>query len=378
MTTKRIKDRIPKLFGITHIFILLAIASIGIAIGFSLKFFMGIDNQKQPEITQIIPIQKKYPTSLDSEKGLSYENVPQSEKKLQKLPKPKENLSNIVIKAKNKEEVTIPKKPVKQGEKTNIEKKSPPNKEKETKKTLLNPKPSAFAGKTLKTDKIKTNKKRLIAIVVDDMGINESFSRKIVKQKKPLTLAYLPYGAHIKRQTAEAIRYGHELIMHLPMEPINQKVNPGPNALLSGIEKVEFLATLEWNLNQFDGFIGVNNHMGSNFTTDLELMSVLLQELKSRDLFFLDSLTNQNSIGEMVARRIKLPFLKRDIFIDHIDDISAIKKQLRKLEKMSIKRGTAIGICHPRAKTFKVLTPWLNSLEERGFQLVSLSTIISK
>jgi polysaccharide deacetylase 2 family uncharacterized protein YibQ len=118
--------------------------------------------------------------------------------------------------------------------------------------------------------------------------------------------------------------------------------------------------------------------MGSSFTADHELMTVVFKELKLRGLFFLDSLTTHHSKGEIIAKEVGLPFLKRHIFIDNYDNIVEIRKQLTKIEKLSMIKGFAIAICHPRRSTLKALKPWLLSLKRRGFQLVSLSNILSK
>jgi polysaccharide deacetylase 2 family uncharacterized protein YibQ len=214
-----------------------------------------------------------------------------------------------------------------------------------------------------------------IAIVIDDLGIDQKRTRNAIALKGPLTMAFLPYGYNLRALTEDALSSGHELIVHLPMQPMAAGVNPGPNALLHNLVEDEIRSRLAWNLSQFDGFVGINNHMGSNFTTWDEGMSVVLKEIKARDLFYLDSLTSPNSVAKSVGRREGLSVMVRDVFLDNEPDETSIKAQLLELEKISSRRGYAIGIGHPYDATMAALSEWLNTLSEKGFVLVPLSKI---
>ena len=375
-------------FKITHFLIFFLLAVAGVMIGLGLKYFFLEDqaNRIQDKVYEVEPLVS--PITLNDKTENSKLPPKRSITKQQES-----NLDNHKPYPKSEEDNQT------QDRRRNPRK--PKQKKIEVTALIEEHKEGLFEGKSYKKKQVKQNndiflsgkdnlspkatlkaqtkiKGRQIAIVVDDMGVNERYSRKFLTLSHNLTLSYLPYGKNIKKQTEEAKSFGHELLMHLPMEPLNNKINPGPNALLSGIGKKEFLKTLNWNLAQFDGFKGVNNHMGSNLTIDHELMSILLIELKSRGLFFLDSLTNKHSVGEKIAKKMGLPFLKRDIFIDHINQPTEIKKQLKALERASILRGIAIGICHPRKTTLRVLGPWLKTLKSRGFKIVPLSSILAK
>ena len=118
--------------------------------------------------------------------------------------------------------------------------------------------------------------------------------------------------------------------------------------------------------------------MGSRFTEDVDLMEIFLRVIKKKELFFFDSLTSNNSKGEQVAKKLALPYVKRDVFIDHVPSQSSIKASLQQLELLSKRNGFSIAIGHPRKKTLKVLSPWLKTLKQRGFKLVPLSKIIER
>ncbi len=217
-----------------------------------------------------------------------------------------------------------------------------------------------------------------IAIVIDDLGIDKPRTARTIKLRAPLTLSFMSYASGLEKQTQTARTGGHELWLHIPMEPSSPDVDPGPNVLLTGLPEQELLNSLNWNLSQFQGYVGVNNHMGSRFTADLIGVKVVMKELKKRGLMFLDSVTSGKSVARKAARETGVPFLSRNVFLDHQDDTRGIEYRLAESERLALKTGYAIAIGHPREKTLRALEPWLDGLEAKGIQLVALSTMFKK
>jgi polysaccharide deacetylase 2 family uncharacterized protein YibQ len=224
---------------------------------------------------------------------------------------------------------------------------------------------------------ISLSDKPKIAIVLDDMGVDQRRSYIATQLKGPLTLSYLTYAKNLSKQTHQARQAGHELMLHVPMEPSSPNIDPGPNVLLSGVPAIEIITALNWGLDQFSGFVGINNHMGSRFTSDLDSMRTVMQELKKRKLIFLDSVTSGSTKGKIAANQIGVPFIARNIFLDHIDDVNEIKNQLNAVKHLAKKQGYAIAIGHPRDATIEVLKSWLVEIENENFQLVPISALIS-
>ncbi len=216
-----------------------------------------------------------------------------------------------------------------------------------------------------------------IAMVIDDLGLDKSRTRRAIGLRGPLTLSFLSYADGLKRQTAAAKKAGHELFLHIPMEPDSRAVDPGPNVLLTGLGGKELIRRLRWDLDRFDGYVGVNNHMGSKFTRDRQGMTLVLGELKRRGLAFLDSRTTARTLGAKLARRMGVPYAERNIFIDNDGDPAAIRARLGETERFAEKNGVAIAIGHPRRNTLDVLKPWLAGIAAKGFQLVPLSAVLS-
>jgi len=214
-----------------------------------------------------------------------------------------------------------------------------------------------------------------IAIVIDDMGLNLAGSRRAIELPAYVTLSFMPYAERLKDQTEAARDNGHELLLHMPMEPIGHD-DPGPGALFTSLPPAEVQARLEKALASFSDFDGINNHMGSKFTADEAGMEIVVDELKKRRLFFLDSRTSAKTVGYAVARTHNLPAINRDVFLD--DDMSpaAIKMQLDETERIARHKGYAVAIGHPHDQTLQALEAWLPDAEERGFALVPLHDLV--
>ena len=215
-----------------------------------------------------------------------------------------------------------------------------------------------------------------IAILIDDMGVARAWSRRAVALPGPLTLAYLPHAPDLAAQAEAARRAGHELMLHMPMEPDDAAEDPGPAPLLTGLDEAELIRRAVAMLDSFSGYVGVNNHMGSRFTRDADAMRTVLAEVKARGLLFVDSRTAPGSTGERVARELDVPVVRRDIFID--DEDTEIAAQLAALEALARERGLAVAIAHPRPPTLDALEAWLPEAVARGVVLVPVSAAVAR
>lgn len=219
----------------------------------------------------------------------------------------------------------------------------------------------------------------MIAIVLDDLGLNRSAARRAIALPGPLTLAFMTYAEGLDGMSAEARAAGHELMVHMPMEPRDRRHNPGPNALTTDAPPDELIRRLDWGLDRFDGYVGINNHMGSHFTAWGRGMATVMTQLKARGLLFLDSKTSGSGVPGRLAAELGVPFVERDVFLDNDpNDAAAIRRQLAEAEDIARRRGFAVAIGHPHTATLDALADWLPGLEERGFTLVPVSRIAAR
>ena len=212
-----------------------------------------------------------------------------------------------------------------------------------------------------------------IAIVLDDLGGSARDVERVLELKAALTLSFLPAGADAPALAARARRAGHDVLLHIPMEPNDSRLDPGESALLVDRDATALRRTLADSLERFDGYVGINNHMGSRFTRDRRGMAVVLTELKARGLMFLDSKTTLGSQAPWVAGALRLPFAERDVFLDAVIEPEAIAFQLRRLERVARERGVAVAIGHPHDATLAALRAWLPEARARGFAIVPVS-----
>ena len=221
---------------------------------------------------------------------------------------------------------------------------------------------------------ILTGSKPKIAIIIDDMGLTLR-GRQVEAMQGPLTLSYLPYAENLRSRTAIAKKNGHELMVHLPMEAMNDK-NGGPRILEVSDSDEEFRANVEWGLSQFEGYVGLNNHQGSRLTSDDASMQKLMSILKGKNIYFVDSKTIGSSVAEQTAAHYGIPHAGRDVFLDHEISRAFVDGALAKLEATARRQGYAIAIGHPHKETIEGLKAWLPTLEKKGFELVPASALV--
>ena len=218
--------------------------------------------------------------------------------------------------------------------------------------------------------------KAMVAVIIDDMGLDRRRSGKVVDLPGPLTLSYMTYAAHLAQQAQEAHMHGHELMMHMPMQPLAE-LDAGPDVLSEILPPDELRRRVEADLDRFGGYVGVNNHMGSRFTAYAPGMRIVMAALKARGLLFIDSMTTGKSVGMATAREAGVPAARRNIFLDDIDDEAAIDAQLAKAEEQARKMGSVIVIGHPHDHTTAALAAWLPTLEKKGITLVPVTAVVT-
>lgn len=224
---------------------------------------------------------------------------------------------------------------------------------------------------------IRRPSKPEVAIIIDDTGYAPKID-EFLRLDCPLAIAVLPHQAY-SRQTAQQARQANkEVMLHMPMEPNEYpERNPGKGAVLSEMSKTEIRDTLKAALSGIPFVVGVNNHMGSRATEDERIMSVIMDELRRKNLYFIDSVTSSKSVGYSLARQNKVKTEKRQVFLDNSEDEAAIKAQLKLLVEIAKSRGSAIGIGHVQnPNTARVLRDMLPQLKEE-VEIVPVSTLVN-
>ena len=221
------------------------------------------------------------------------------------------------------------------------------------------------------------NGKPLVAIVIDDVGIDRPRSRRAWELPGPLTMSFLPYAKDLRDQAKAAHARGQELMLHLPMEPMG-RADPGPGALLVSLDDAELKQRATTALDSFDGYVGVNNHMGSRFTANKPDMETVLRLFKARGLMFLDSRTTAQTVGEQTAQELGVPTMPRNVFLDDDESPEAIRRKLAETEAIARRQGFVVAIGHPHEATLQALAEWLPGLVAKGLVLAPATAVLRK
>lgn len=216
-------------------------------------------------------------------------------------------------------------------------------------------------------------KKGKLAIIFDDV----SFSGDVKHIKSlgfPVTMSFLPPTSRHPNSAKLAAKEPYYMV-HLPMEAMNFH-SPEKSTLLTSDSKEKIVERIQKVKQQFPKVQFINNHTGSKFTSDAEAMNKLIFALRLEKIGFIDSRTTAETKAEEVMKRYKMPYQTRDIFLDHEDDVEAIKKQIKKAVRIANKYGKCIAICHPHKSTLQALKESTSLLKD--VELVRIDKLSQK
>ncbi len=225
--------------------------------------------------------------------------------------------------------------------------------------------------------KEKVEAENRIAIVIDDMGCDLSSVNDILSIDIPITLSILPSRPFSIEAAEKAREKGREIMLHLPMEPYGYpEKNPGEGCLYITMSHEEIEKQLEEDIAAIPSITGVNNHMGSRFMEDEDRVEVVLQHLKKRGLFFLDSLTTRNSEGKRIAEKIGMKYISRDVFIDNNRDFRDTRERLLNIIEKKDRWKTLVLIGHPHSSTIEAIRETVPLFRTENIEVVTLSDLI--
>src|SRR5437899_5535514 len=116
---------------------------------------------------------------------------------------------------------------------------------------------------------------------------------------------------------------------------------------------------------------GVNNHQGSQATSDHALMSELMPVLRDAGVFYVDSRTTAGTVAYDTAKRAGVKTAFRNVpFLDDVQSKSAVKRQLQIAIHGAKEKGEAIAIGHPHPATPQALREMLPEAKQQDVRLV--------
>lgn len=198
-----------------------------------------------------------------------------------------------------------------------------------------------------------------LALVIDDLGyMPPELVTRLCSLPIPFSVAVLPYQEFSRESAQIAHRMGKEVMLHLPMEPVGYPGpgrDPGPNAILYNLPESEVRQRVRMALDAIPFRVGVNNHMGSRITPDRTRMTWVLQEIKARKCFFVDSRTEKDSVAFDVAEELGIRAVQRKVFLDDDKAFAEEEKQWDRALKLAEKDGSVLIIGHIYPETVAAL-----------------------
>ncbi len=216
-----------------------------------------------------------------------------------------------------------------------------------------------------------------VALIIDDMGNDFVAAHDLVRLDAPVTVAVLPFRPFSREVAELAHAFRRDVLLHLPMEAAAGRDDGEAAALRAGTPRSAFDEALAAMLDAVPHVVGVNNHMGSALTTDRDRMQWVLEALKGRKLFFIDSRTTADSIVCDVARTAGVPCAVRALFLDDTDTPEAIRAQVDTLLDLTRTRPVLIAIGHPRPATVAALRDALPRLAAAQVDVVPVSMLLA-
>jgi len=216
-----------------------------------------------------------------------------------------------------------------------------------------------------------------ISLLIDDLGRSVGDVDTLQRLGVPISYAVLPFESRTP-EVVEALREREaEILCHLPMAARNG-ANPGPGALSREMAADELTIGTQVALERTPGAVGVNNHMGSDLSSDPAAMRTILEVLAENGLFYVDSRTSADSVGYQMALEVGVPAAERQVFLDSVHETETVMEQFRRLLEVARERGSAIAIGHPSSVTLGVLEQEIPRALAAGYEFVPVSYLLDR
>lgn len=242
------------------------------------------------------------------------------------------------------------------------------------------------------TSSFSQNNKAKIAILIDDVGARTTSLSTFFQFDEKITFAVLPFLAKSKECNQIIQNSAYKSILHMPMESKNnQRLNERTKGMIKvGMSKEEIEKLVNSAIENIGGgVLGLNNHIGSKFTSNAQSMYYLLSLAKRKNLFFIDSNTYSKIGEDGIVAEPELAFSYRyakglgvkanynSLFIDHVDALENVENILLSAIDIAKKRGQLLIIGHYRKNTADAL----NNVKERmlaaGIEFVFVDELLN-
>ena len=214
-----------------------------------------------------------------------------------------------------------------------------------------------------------------ITIIVSGLALSKSFTEKAFELPSKVVFGFSPYAAMIKEFTERARKENHEILVNLPLEPINYPVDdPGPLALLSNLNDHDNLERINEIFSRIGENLGVYTIEDERFTQTKSVVPILA-ELKKRELNLVYGGAEHNLAFLQIAKAVGFNPIIIDSIIDKEVTEDSILASFFHLEELAKKNNHAVGMISPYPISINLLKNWLATFDSKKLTLSTLKEL---
>jgi polysaccharide deacetylase 2 family uncharacterized protein YibQ len=219
---------------------------------------------------------------------------------------------------------------------------------------------------------------QLAFIVLDLSRDSEPLFRAFLESPIPLTFALRPGQPRLARTAGMIREASREVFLQLPMEPIGYpKVDPGKDAILLDLSRVEIEERINRNLSAIGWARGIITRMGGAAVNDRDVMRAVLGEVKRRDIVFIDAHGAGPTLVEEMGEEMGVKTLTLGGTLDMSGaTVAGIRARLKQLVSTATQRGTLVVSFRASMLTLSVLESERGRLAEQGIEIVPASKLV--
>ncbi len=219
-----------------------------------------------------------------------------------------------------------------------------------------------------------------LAIIIDDFGSGRNGVKEMMSINRHLTFAVMPFLDYSHSDAEKAHENGFEVIVHLPLEANQGKMSwLGPEPIMSSMDTDKVKDIAKRSFDDIPYAVGANIHMGSKASGNEDIATAILDVVREREMYFVDSRTTYHPVCKKVSSKMGVTCFERDVFLDGQQPKSFVKKRLAEAGEIALKSGQAVAIGHVGVEGGKVtaaaISEMLPEFDKKGIQLVFVSEL---
>lgn len=218
-----------------------------------------------------------------------------------------------------------------------------------------------------------------IAVIVTGLGMSRGATEAALSiMPQNVTLSLDVYARGLDFWVARAREDGHEILLSMPLDSANFPFNdPGPEALRVLAAPEENVQKLEYILSRTTGYFGVLADHGGKFLSVEEQIDGIMNQLKGRGLMYVDGGV-AGSLGTRSAYKANIPWAGVEMNLDQAQSRAQLNRMLQDVITLAEKRSMTVVRVSATPLSMEMLSAWIGTLDQKGFQLVPVSALAKK